>query len=186
MSQLKRLPSFIALSPFPEPHYLTFLNQPSSHIDHIFCASVLFFSISASLTFRYGIFSKHACCWFVLFTFELRNGPVSNGFSHSANHFYVFTGTAFPSPLLPTVSIVASPQWWESINLFHRKLNTHPHYITLTCNESGSDQHLEIHSNIDLHVYTRIKELTVKHKQWSSRTSRVSCVRHNISVLIHH
>lgn len=63
------------------------------------------------------VFKSHTVLFFH-FADDLRNESVSNGFSHSANHFYVFSKAAFPSSPLPSVSTAASLQRWESITLY--------------------------------------------------------------------
>ena len=85
-------------------------------------------SISTSLTFKYVCFQITYGVVFFLPAVDLRNEPVSNGFPHSANHFYVFSKAAFPSSPLPCVSTAASLLRWESITPFHRKLNMHSNY----------------------------------------------------------
>lgn len=160
MSVLYVFPSFPQF--FFTRHFQT---QPSLQIDHILsvfslCHTLLVLrdfpiSISTSLTFKQCMFSNHVQCCFFLPTAELRNEPVSNGFSHSANHFYVFSKPAFPSLPLPAVSTAAPLQQQEFITMFHRKLNTRPHYISCACNESGSEKHPDIHTHMlpDVHMY---------------------------------
>lgn len=103
------------------------------------------FSISISLTFKQrNMLKSHKCYFFSLSAVDLRNEPVSNGFSHSANHFYVFSKAASPSsPLAQCIN--SSLSGWSLSPSFTGNW-THTQVISPACNESGSNKHPDMHT----------------------------------------
>lgn len=116
-------------------------------------------SISVSLTFKQGTFSKHVC-WCLFFSFflfsrrfavDLRKESVPNGFSHSENYFCSISMAAFPfsSPL--SVSISASKEQRELIIMLHGMVSTYLLHRR-SRREAGSPKHLKPHTRRETHA----------------------------------
>lgn len=115
------------------------------HAMHCLPLAYFTFSISISLTFKQrNMLKSRTCYFFSLSAVDLRNEPVSNGFSHSANHFYVFSKAASPSS--PLAQCINSSLSGLSLSPSFTGNWTHTQVISPACNESGSNKHPDMHT----------------------------------------